>query len=273
VDDKLTIIRPPKIANKLDLNELWEYRELAWVMMMRDIKVRYKQTVLGVAWAVIQPLTTMLIFTLIFGRLANIPSDGLPYPVFVFSGLIAWNFFSTAVSSGGSSMVGAAGMISKVYFPRLVVPLASIGVSVIDFAISLILLIIIMLIYGIAPSWQIIFFPLFAVGLALAAVGVSSWLTSVTVVYRDFRFVIPFSMQMWMYITPVIYPVSFIPESYRWLIYLNPILGWIDGIRAAILGTPINWMAVFFSSVFTSLILYFGLRYFERSERRFADII
>jgi len=273
MDDKLTIIRPPKKANRLDLSELWEYRELAWVMMMRDIKVRYKQTVLGVTWAIIQPLTTMLIFTFIFGRLAQIPSDGIPYPVFVFSGLIAWTFFSSAVSSGSASMVGASSMISKVYFPRLVVPLASIGVSVIDFAISLVLLAVIMAIYGIAPSWQLIFFPFFAVGLALAAVGTSTWLTSVTVVYRDFRFVIPFMMQMWMYITPVIYPVSFIPENYRWLIFLNPILGWVDGARAAILGTPIDWAAVMFSTVFTLLILYFGLRYFERSERRFADVI
>ena len=271
--EKLTIIRPPTKANKLDLSELWEYRELLWTMMMRDIKVRYKQTVLGVAWAIIQPLTIMLIFTLIFGRLAKIPSDGLPYPVFVFSGLIAWNFFSSAVSSGGASMVSASGMISKVYFPRLVVPLASIGVSVIDFTISLVLLFIIMLIYAIAPSWQLVFFPLFTIGLALAAIGTSSWLTSVTVVYRDFRFVLPFMMQIWMYITPVIYPVSFIPENYRWVIYLNPVLGWIDGIRAAVLGTPIDWLAVFLSAIFTAVILYFGLRYFERSERRFADVI
>lgn len=273
MSNKVTVIKPQQGSRGLNLNELWEYRELVWMMMMRDVKVRYKQTVLGVAWAVIQPLTTMLIFTLIFGRLAKIPSDGMPYPVFVFSGLIAWSFFSSAVSSGGASMVGAAGMISKVYFPRLVVPIASIGVSVIDFAVSFCILLIIMLVYNIGPSWQVIYFPFFAIGLAVAAIGVSTWLTAITVVYRDFRFVIPFMIQIWMYLTPVIYPVSFIPEKWRWLIYMNPILGWVDGIRSSLLGRPIDWYAVAFSFVFTLALLFFGLRYFERSERRFADVI
>lgn len=241
--------------------------------MLRDIKVRYKQTVLGVAWAVIQPLTTMLIFTLIFGRLAKIPSDGIPYPIFVFSGLVAWNFFSTAVSSGGTSMMGAGGMISKVYFPRLIVPIAAIGVSVVDFLVSLSLLLIMMLIYGVAPSLNILLFPVFALGLMVAAIGVSTWLTAITVVYRDFRFVIPFMIQIWMYVTPVIYPVSFIPEKWRWLVYLNPVLGWVEGMRASILGRPIDWVAVGVSLLFTVLILKFGLSYFRRAERRFADVI
>ena len=273
MSDKITIIKPRQGSHSLYLNELWEYRELVWMMMMRDVKVRYKQTVLGIAWAVIQPLTTMLIFTLIFGRLAKIPSDGLPYPIFVFSGLIAWSFFSSAVSSGGTSMVGAAGMISKVYFPRLVVPIASIGVSAIDFVVSFFILLLLMLVYSISPSWQIVFFPLFVIGLTVAAIGVSTWLTAITVVYRDFRFVIPFMLQIWMYVTPVIYPVSFLPEKWRWIIYFNPILGWVDGIRSSILGRPIDWGAVAISLVFTLVLLFFGLRYFERSERRFADVI
>jgi len=273
MSQKLTIIKPPSAQRRINIRELWEYRELAWMLILRDIKVRYKQTVLGVAWAVIQPLTTMLIFTLIFGRLAQIPSDGIPYPIFVFSGLLAWNFFSSAVSSGGTSMVGAGGMISKVYFPRLVIPMSSIGVSVIDFLVSLVILIVMMFIYSLAPSWQIVFFPVFAFGLMVAAIGVSTWLTAITVVYRDFRFVIPFMIQIWMYLTPVIYPVSFIPEQWRWLIYLNPVLGWVDGIRATLLGEPIDWLAAGISGVLTAAILVFGLRYFERAERRFADVI
>ena len=270
---KITIIEPPKGSRGLHLGELWSYRELAWMMTLRDIKVRYKQTVLGVAWAVIQPLTAMLIFTFIFGRLAKIPSDGLPYPVFVFSGLLAWNFFSSAVSSGGTSTLGAAGMISKVYFPRMIVPLSSIGVSIIDFLVALLLLAILMLIYGIAPSVQFLLFPFFFFGLAIAAIGMSTWLAAVTVVYRDFRFVIPFMLQIWMYLTPVIYPITFIPQELRWIIYLNPIVGWVTGMRAAVLGGPIDWLGVAISALLTLLIFWLGLRYFERSERRFADVI
>jgi len=267
------IIEPISAKPHYSLSELWAYRELIWLMLVRDIKVRYKQTVLGVAWAVIQPLMTMLIFTFIFGRLANIPSDGMPYPVFVFSGLLAWNFFSSAVSAGGVSLLSASSMISKVYFPRLIIPLASIGVSAVDFLVSFMLLITIMAVYLIAPSWQILLFPFFVVGLALLAIGLSAWLTAITVIYRDFRFVIPFMVQIWMYITPVIYPVSFIPEKWRWLMYLNPMAGWVNGIRATTLGTNIDWFAVSTSSVLTLLVLMFGLRYFKRAERRFADVI
>ena len=270
---KITVIKPPSGSGKLHFKDIWEYRELAWMLLLRDIKVRYKQTVLGVAWAVIQPLTMMLIFTFIFGRLAQIPSDGMPYPIFVFSGLLAWNFFSSAVSSGGISMISAAGMISKVYFPRMIVPLASIGVSLVDFAVSFFLLIILMLIYSIEPSWQILYFPFFMFGLMLTALGVSCWLSAITVSYRDFRFVIPFMLQIWMYITPVIYPLSFIPEQWRWLAYLNPVFGWVGGIRASVLANPIEWTGVAVSAAWTIVILLIGLRFFERSERRFADVI
>ena len=201
----VTIIEPPKNIRGIQLSELWEYRELAWVMMLRDIKVRYKQTVLGVVWAIIQPLTAMAIFTFIFGRLAQIPSDGFPYPVFVFSGLLAWNLFSSAVSSGGVSLLGASNMISKVYFPRLIIPIASIGVSLIDFVVSFIILLVLMFIYSVGLSWQIVLFPVFVIGLVLVAIGISTWLTAVTVVYRDFRFVLPFMIQIWMYITCLLY--------------------------------------------------------------------
>ena len=269
----LTVIKPIEGWRMLDLKELWAYRELLWVMMMRDIKVRYKQTVLGVAWAVIQPVITMIIFTIIFGRLAKIPSDGIPYPVFVFSGLLAWNFFSSAISTGGASLVSASGLISKVYFPRLIVPLASIGVTIIDFAIACIILLILMILYSVNISIQIFLLPLFFFGLLVTSVGLSSWLSAVTVTYRDFRYVIPFMLQIWMYLTPVIYPVSFIPEKWRWLLYLNPLLGWIDGLRAAFLGKPIDWLAVGIAALFAIVLLFLGIRYFEKAERRFADVI
>ncbi|MEM7357720.1 MAG: ABC transporter permease [Pseudomonadota bacterium] len=273
MNSEITIIKPRTGWGSIDLAEVWQYRELLTALAMRDIKVRYKQTVLGIAWAVIQPLTAMIIFTLIFGRLAKIPSDGLPYPVFVFSGLLAWTFFSTALSTGGASLLSAGSMISKVYFPRIIVPLASIGVGIVDFCVSTVILLLLMLYYGVALSWQILLFPVFFFGLALTAVGFCAWLSAITVIYRDFRFVIPFMVQIWMYVTPVIYPVSFIPENWRWLIYLNPILGWVEGIRSAFLNQPVNWLSVAVSCVLTVLILAIGIRYFNKAERRFADVI
>ena len=235
--------------------------------------MRYKQTVLGVAWAVIQPITTMIIFTILFGRLANIPSDGFPYPVFVFSGLLAWNFFQSAVASGGVSLLGAGSMISKVYFPRIIIPLASIGVSIVDFFIALIILFVLMLVYSVPVTAQILFLPFFFIGLMFLVSGLSAWLSAVTVVYRDFRFVIPFVLQICLYLTPVIYPVSFIPEQWQWLLYLNPMYGWVDGIRSSILGLPIEWTAIASSLILTSFFVMLGAKFFAKAERRFADVI
>lgn len=273
MSDKLTIIKPVSGWKPLDFSELWAYRELLFTLALRDIKVRYKQTVLGVGWAIIQPLATMLIFTLLFGRLANIPSDGFPYPVFVFSGLLAWNFFQAGVSTGGVSLLSAGGMISKVYFPRMIVPLASIGVAVIDFMIALAILIILMLVYNIPFTPSFLLLPLFFLGLIMLVCGLSAWLSAITVAYRDFRFVVPFMLQIWMYLTPIIYPTSFIPEQWRWLIHLNPLQGWVEGIRASILGQSVDWGAVGISALLTLVILLLGVRYFDRAERRFADII
>lgn len=273
MNQRITVIKPVNGWRSVNFADLWLYRELLVSLALRDIKVRYKQTVLGVAWAVIQPLTTMVVFTLLFGRLAKIPSDGVAYPVFVFSGLLAWNFFQSAVSTGGVSLVGAGSMISKVYFPRMIIPLAAIGVSVIDFLISFIILLILMLVYSVSITWQLLMIPLFFLGLTMLACGMSAWLSAVTVVYRDFRFVIGFVLQIWMYVTPVIYPLSFIPESWRWLIYLNPIAGWVENIRASVLGMPINWLSVCVSTLLTLAIFFVGIRYFNKTDRRFADVI
>lgn len=257
----------------MDLTELWAYRELVWVMVIKDLKVRYKQTVMGVAWAVIQPLTMIAIFTLIFGRLAKIPSDGYPYPIFVFSGLLAWNFFSSAVSTAGVSLISAGNLVSKVYFPRIIIPISSIGVSLVDFLISLILLIIMMLLYSQAITISILLLPFFLIGLMTLSIGFSSWLASITVVYRDFRYVITYMLQIWMYLTPVLYPITFVPEKWRWLLYLNPMYGWISGIRASVLGQPIDVVGVIASLILSLILFALGMFYFEKTQRKFADII
>ena len=242
-------------------------------MVMRDIKVRYKQTVMGVAWAVIQPVTSMVIFSVIFGGLANIPSDGYPYPVFVFSGLLAWNLFSSSVSSGGMSLVGSGGLVSKIYFPRLILPIASIGVSLVDFAIAAVILLFMMVGFGQDFSYKLVFLPFFLAGLVLVSLGMGSWFAAVTVTYRDFRYVITYMLQVWMYLTPVIYPISFVPDSWRWILYLNPMFVWINGIRACFLDQPIDQIGVLISLTVSVLILVIGLRHFGKAERRFADII
>ena len=270
---EITVIKPNPQWSFVNLFELWSYRELVWVMIVRDIKVRYKQTVMGIAWAVIQPLTTILIFTLIFGRLAKIPSDGYPYPIFVFTGLLAWNFFSSSVSSAGMSLVGSSSLVSKVYFPRLIIPMASIGVALVDFLISCVLLLIMMLIYAQPISLNLIYLPFFLCGLMMVSIGMGSWLAAVTVTYRDFRFVITFMLQAWMYLTPVIYPVAFVPENWRWLLYLNPMYVWINGIRASFLGQPFDSIGIAISLSLSILIFIVGMVYFEKAQRRFADII
>jgi lipopolysaccharide transport system permease protein len=269
----LTTIRPRSGWHMLDFKEIWSCRELLGVFTMRDIKVRYKQTVLGAAWAVIQPLTTMIIFTVIFGRLAKIPSEGFPYPVFVYAGLLPWNFFANALSSSGNSLVGASHLISKVYFPRLIIPLSSVGAGIVDLLISTAILLLLMLIYGVPFTLQLVFAPLLMLGVIITALGVGTLLSALTVSYRDFRFVVPFMIQIWMYLTPVVYGVGFIPEKYRCLLMLNPMAGYIDGCRAVFLGKPFNLTSLTVSVVLSLLLLCIGAAYFEKVERRFADII
>ncbi len=272
-EKKVTVIQPTPSWSLVNLAELWSYRELVSVMIIRDLKVRYKQTVMGVAWAVLQPLTMILIFTLIFGKLAKIPSDGYPYPVFVFSGLLAWNFFSSAIGTSGVSLIGASNLVSKVYFPRIIVPISSIGVSLVDFVISAALLLIMMMLYGIPITANILWLPFFMAGLFILSIGFGSWLAAITVTYRDFRYVISYLLQIWMYLTPVLYPVSFVPEKWQWLLYLNPLYAWITGIRASFLNQPIDLFGTFISLSFSILIFAAGMFYFEKTQRRFADII
>ena len=271
--DRVTVIGPEKGLFDLDLRELWAYRELFLVLVTRDIKIRYKQTVLGIAWAVIQPVTTMIIFSMVFGKFAKIPSDGFPYPVFVYAALLPWGLFSTAVSTAGNSMVGSAHLVSKVYFPRVLIPISSVGASLVDFLVSTAILFLLMLAFSISFSLKLLLLPFLSLILIANALGVGIFLSALTVSYRDFRYVIPFMVQIWMYVTPVIYPLSLIPENWRWLSYLNPMTGIIEGFRSVFLGTSMNLIALFFSIFFAGVMLGLSVIYFKRVEKRFADVI
>jgi lipopolysaccharide transport system permease protein len=269
----LTVIEPPKGWHMLDWRELWAYRELLWVLATRDIKVRYKQAVLGTAWAVIRPFTTMVIFSVVFGALAKIPSDGYPYPVFVFAGLLPWSFFSTAISASGQSLVGSAHLVSKVYFPRLIIPLASVGAGLVDLLISTAILLLMMLWYGVSWSWSLLAAPLLLLAVVFTALGMGTLLSALTVAYRDFTHLTPFLVQVWMYVTPVIFPVSIVPRQWQWLLYLNPMTGLVEGFRAAFLGKPFDALGLGISFAIALVLFGCGVAYFERVERRFADII
>ncbi len=232
----ITIIEPKKGWIPIDLKQIWNYRELFYFLTKRDIKVRYKQTVLGGLWAIIQPVFMMVVFTLFFGRLAKMPSDGIPYPIFVYAGLLPWTYFANAVSASGNSLVGSANLITKVYFPRLIIPASASMAGLLDFFIAMLVMGAMMIYYNFIPNIGILLFP-FLVGLTfLCAVGVGLWLSALNVQYRDIRYVIPFLIQLWMFVSPVIYPVSMVKEKYQWLLALNPMGGVIQAYRASLLG-------------------------------------
>ncbi|MBB6049273.1 ABC transporter permease [Armatimonas rosea] len=264
-----------KSGLNLPFRELWRYRELLYFLTWRDVKIRYKQTALGAAWAILQPVMTMIVFSLLFGRLAGMDTrtGGVPYPIYVFAGLLPWTFFSTALANSGNSVVGSANLITKVYFPRLIIPLASAGAGLVDLAISFSVLLVMMVWYKIALTAQLFLVPLFLFGTVLAATGVGTLLSALTVAYRDFRYVVPFLVQIWMFITPVIYPSSIIPKEWRWVQALNPMAGLIDGFRASFLGRPLEWGNILISLAVSIALFFMGVFYFRSVERRFADII
>jgi lipopolysaccharide transport system permease protein len=270
----VTVIEPSKGWVSLKLAELWEYRELLYFLTWREVKVRYKQTALGATWAIIQPLFTMLLFSLFFGKLAKMPSDGIPYPLFSLTGLIPWNFFATGLGQSSNSLVTSANLISKVYFPRLAIPLSSILSGVVDFAISFILLIGMMAFYHVTPSVRCVFLPLFFLLAFVTALGVGLWLSALNVEYRDVRYTVPFLTQFWMFATPIVYPSSLLHGVWRTLYGLNPMVGVIEGFRWALLGTNTAPGPIIAASSFASiLILVGGAFYFRRMEKTFADLI
>jgi lipopolysaccharide transport system permease protein len=271
---QITIIEPRKGWASIDSRELWNYRELLYFLTKRDIKVRYKQTVLGGLWAVIQPAFTMLVFTLFFGRLAKMPSDGIPYPIFVYAGLLPWTYFANAVSASGNSLVGSANLITKVYFPRLIVPASAALAGLLDFFVALFVLAVLMIYYQFLPGVGILLFPFLVALTFLCAVAVGLWLSALNVQYRDIRYAIPFLIQIWMFVSPVIYPVSLVKERYQWLLAINPMGGVINAYRACLLGhQPIDWGLLALSSAVILSIFFAGLYYFRRMERAFADIV
>ena len=254
--------------------DLWRYRELFYFLAWRDILVRYKQTVIGVAWAVVRPLLTMIVFSVIFGRVAKMPSEGVPYPLLVFSAMLPWQFFSNALSESSNSLVGNANLISKVYFPRLVVPASSVIVSFVDFLISFVILLGLFAWYRFLPSWHIVALPALVLFAFLSALGPGLLITALNVQFRDFRYIIPFVVQFGLYVSPVGFSSSAIPEQWRLLYSLNPMVGVIDGFRWAICGTtPIYWPGFLVSTTLSALLLAWGVIYFRRMERTFADVI
>ena len=268
-------IEPSKGWVSLKLNELWEYRELLYFLTWRDIKVRYKQTVLGAAWAIIQPFMSMIVFTLFFGGLADIPSDGVPYPIFNYTALVPWTFFATALGASSNSLVGNSNLIKKVYFPRLVIPISTTLAGVVDFLLAFSVLILMMVYFGIVPTLNVVFLPIFLLLAFMTSLGVGLWLSAMNVQFRDVRYTIPFLTQLWLFITPIVYPSSLIENDTLRAIYsINPLVGVVEGFRWALLGTDTAPTLVIIPSFFAALaLLLSGAYYFRRMEKTFADVV
>ena len=269
----VTVIEPPGAGPNLRASELWAFRSLFWALVTRDIKVRYKQTALGFAWAILQPFMLMLVFSVFFGALAKVPSDGYPYPLFVFAGLLPWMFFANAISTSARSVVGAQHLVNKVYFPRLLIPLSSIGASLLDFFVAGIVLVLMLLAYDVSLSLQLLWVPLLTLAIIFTALGVGTLLAALAVRYRDFGHVVPFMVQLWLFATPVVYPASLVPAQWQWVLNLNPIAGLITAFRAACLGQTVDWQAAALSLAVGVGIFVLAIIYFDRTERSFADVI
>jgi lipopolysaccharide transport system permease protein len=270
----VVVIRPAKGFLRLNLGDVWHYRELLYFLVWRDIKVRYKQTALGAAWAVIQPVMMMIVFSVFFGRLAKIPSDGFPYPVFAYAALLPWNLFAFALTESSNSLVNSQNLITKVYFPRLIIPLSSVLAGIVDFMIAFSVLLVMMFYYGIRPGIAIVWLPLFMLLAIATALSVGLWFSALNVKYRDVRYTIPFITQIWMFATPVAYPSSLIPQPWRTWSGLNPMAGVVEGFRWALLGKSAAPGSLLWVSVVAVLALLIGgLLYFRRTESTFADVV
>lgn len=258
----------------LKLHELWEYRELLYFLTWRDIKVRYKQTVLGAAWAIIQPFFTMVVFSLFFGRLARIPSDGIPYPIFSYAALVPWTFFANGLSQAANSLVSEANLIKKVYFPRLAIPIATVLSGAVDFALAFVVLLGMMFFYGIAPTANILWLPLFLLLAAVTALGTGLWLSAMNVQFRDVRYTVPFLIQLWLFASPIAYPSSLLPQPWRTLYGINPLVGVVEGFRWALLDTDTAPGPIIVVSFLAAVgLLVSGALYFRRMEKTFADVV
>ena len=273
VPERHALIKSEASGVQLNLGELWHYRELLYFLTLRDIKVRYKQTLMGVAWVIIQPLTTVLIFTLVFNRFVRLDAGSLPYPLFALSGLLLWLFFANAVTNSTHSLVSNANLITKVYFPRMFIPAASVAAGLVDLSVAFLLLVVLCFYYGVALTLSILLLPLFVLMIALLALGVGLFSAAVTVKYRDLRHALPFIIQLWMFASPVIYPASIVPQRWKWLLLVNPIAGIIEGFRASLTGRPFDWVHVAISAVITLAVLVCSVYIFRRFEDTFADVV
>jgi lipopolysaccharide transport system permease protein len=271
----VTVIEPAKGWQLINFRELWQFRELLAFLVWRDVKVRYKQTLLGAAWAVLQPAMMMVVFTIFFGRMANVPSGDLPYPIFVYAGLLPWTFFSTGISNAANSVVGSERLITKIYFPRLAIPFASVGAAVVDFAIAFALLLAMMVWYGVMPGTAIFLVPVLCAMLAMAAIGVGTLLAALNVTYRDFRYVVPFLVQMWMFATPSVYmkPEGDSAGRLEYILAINPLVPIIGSFRSAVLGGAMEWGPLVLAGLATAVIFLAGCLYFRRVEGGFSDVI
>lgn len=272
-DEPLVVIQSSNSWNLINLRDIWAYRELLFFLTWRDVKVRYKQTLLGAAWAILQPLFMMIIFTIFFGRLAGLDSAGIPYPVFALAGLVPWTFFSNTITASGNSLVGSAHLITKVYFPRLIVPAAAMMAGLVDFVLSFLLLVALMIYYRVPLTAQIVFLPVLVLLTSLFGLGVGTWMSALNVKYRDVRFALPFVIQLWLFVSSVILPSSSVPEKWRWILLFNPMSGIIEGYRAALFGLPFDWPALGIAAVLTVVMLFYSVYSFGKAERSFADII
>lgn len=268
------VIEPSKHWVPIRLAELWSYRELLYFLTWRDVKVRYKQTLLGAAWAILQPLLTMLIFTLLFGRLAGMPSGGVPYPAFAYGGLLIWTFFANSVTNSGNSLVSSSHLITKIYFPRLIIPAAAVAAGLVDLALAFIVQVGLMIYYHVALSWRLAMIPVLVAMATLLALGVGMWLSALNVKYRDIRYAIPFLIQLWMFASAVIYPFNMLPVKWQRIVMLNPVIGIVENFRVALFAhQSFNWKLLAITAVETMIILTYSAFSFRRMERHFADIV
>jgi lipopolysaccharide transport system permease protein len=255
------------------LSDFWRYRELLYFLTWRDIKLRYRQTLLGAAWAIIQPLFAMLLFTVFFGRLVRIPTDNIPYPLFAYAGLLPWTFFANAVTNSANSLVGSTSLITKVYFPRMIIPAAPVLAGLVDLAVAFALLIPLLIYYGTRITFQLLLLPVFICLAMLLAFGVGMLMAALNVTYRDVRYALPFVVQLWLFASPVIYPLSIVPPKWKWLVSLNPMTGIIEGFRSSLFGRPLDWTTISIAFAVSLFIVVFSLYFFRRSEASFADVI
>lgn len=273
-DLPMRYIRPPSGWISLNLAEVWRYRDLLMLLVWRDISASYRQSVVGFGWAIIKPVFSMVIFTIVFGGIAGLPSDGIPYPIFSFAALLPWMYFSTALTGASNSVIGGSGLLTKVYFPRLILPLASVVKGTVDFGIQFLVLVLMMFCYGIIPSAGILLLPVLLVMCAISALSVGLWLTALNVKYRDVGQIVPFIAQAWMWLTPVVYPSSIVPERWRFVYSLNPLVGIVEGFRWSLLGKPTpDWQMLGISFGVTLLLFVSGLYFFRKMETTFADVI